>query len=228
MEIDNTSNIKRERQIVIEELINEKKEVLEDINKTCEQINELEKNSAVQEYLKLKKSIKELNRREENIQSDIDIEEILNCDHIFANEKLNVLSEPKNGMIVKTLCSSDLRCIKCGLHINWLRGDLYEKHYANSQVREIRMKAMKSKIAHEYFRQNKLRSFNPTSYLSVELALAIYARIIECNPGIDEVTAKVYFEHAMRNILKDNIPNEKHKDRVRRLDMYEYTDRYKN
>lgn len=224
-EIDNLSNIKAERQIVIEELENQKEELLSTIDKTYDQIEEMKKNEVIQEYLRLQDKVSELRTEVKSIEDDIDIEELLNCDHIFANEELNKSNECEKGKYVEKTCSSELRCIKCGLNWRWIRDKNYEKFYRDDKLGVTKIKVIKSIIARQY----KLRSFKPAEYLSYDLAKAIYDKIIECNPGIDDTTAKVYFEWAQKNILTKDMPIEKHKDRVRRLNAHIWPeDRYKN
>ena len=228
-EIDNLSNIKLERQLVIEELENQKQEVLNAIDKTFDQIEEMKKSEVIQEFLKLRKKVKKLRSEAESIEDDIYIEKILNCDHIFANTKLNKSTDIVNGRLEYTISSSQLCCIKCGLNWKWRTTKQLEKMYINSSFAKDKIKAYKGMVARTVEKNNNLISLNPEQYLSYDLAKAIYERIIECNPGIDDTTAKVYFECAQKNILTKDMPMEKHKDRVRRLNAYIWPkDRCKN
>lgn len=115
--------------------------------------------------------------------------------------------------------SSDLRCIKCYIS---------QKHVkSQGKLMLRRYQKPNTVIQSEYARKLNLRSFKPLSYPSFELGQAVYQRILDRNPNIDEETAKRYYESAIRNIIGKTMPEEKHRDRARRLQLKPY-DRYKN
>ena len=220
--MEDIKTLREERQIVLEELIDEKESVKEEITDISKQIEELTKNDAVIEYLLLCSEIDDLYDKEHSLCDDIRTQRILNCDHIFVNERINYSQEfsPEKQRYVNIPASSELKCIKCSLNA--------KRILRPGKEMLTHLVSRNSVIISDYAKTIKLRSFEPLQYPSFDLGSAVYQRILERNPDIDEETAKRYYESAMRNIIGKDMPKAKHIDRAKRLNFTNPNIKYKN
>ena len=105
-------------------------------------------------------------------------------------------------------------CIKCGLD----EGVNYD-YYGN--LSEDEYEAMKAYFNKTHFGwlRNLSNEASSTEYCDGELAQAIYKKIKEVHPDIDDKTAIKYFEIALENMRENNITDEQKEKTAKRLSL---------
>jgi hypothetical protein len=97
-------------------------------------------------------------------------------------------------------------CIKCGLDGS-----------VSSQSREYL--PFSQKIMYDYLRKNHLRSKETNIACDLDLAHAIYSKVKEVHPDIDDDTAIGYFEIALNNIRNTKVSEDRKTNRAKRLSL---------
>ena len=183
--------------------------VSEEMDKVNNQLYVLKKDQKVQKYIELERRNKELRYKQLVLYRQTKYEEYKNCHHIY------VTSQIKNDNL-KGRQSRGYTCIKCGLKRPVLYSDKETLTY-NEQ------------IMYDYLKNNfETNEFDIyTDYVcNKDLARAIYCKIKEHNPDIDDSLVKKYFEIALDNIRNIKVNYERMKSRAKRLHLSSDFDRW--
>ena len=97
-------------------------------------------------------------------------------------------------------------CIKCGLDGS-----------VSNQDREYL--SFSQKIMYDYLRKHHLRGKETNITCDLELAHAIYSKVKEVHPDINDDTAIGYFEIALNNIRNTKVSEERKTNRAKRLSL---------
>lgn len=176
--------------------------VVEDRKKVIQELDELKENEFVKRYFELSKIDNKLSIEQHGLYTKIKIEEFSSCDHLwitceFNVDKIDGHTERFDG------------CIKCGL--NW---KIFREDY-NS------LETVDERIMHYVLNSDRAIAEGHTlnEFCNLELGKAIYSKIIENNPNIDEETACKYFEIALNNIRNIEVNDDRKISRAKRLSL---------
>lgn len=176
-------------------LINEYEEITNKRKQIEKEIKKLEKNPIIKEYFELIKENEKLYRDQINMQEELIKDKFSSCNHIF----INIKKDPKK------ICG----CIKCKLTDDVL-------------LEERSLLSYNQKIMYDYLKNNK-NIYNDSIISNVtcdlELAKAIYDKIIENYNNIDDETVKKYFEIALDNIRTNKVNSQRQVNRAKRLKL---------
>lgn len=170
--------------------------ILQRYNNGLERVKELEEDDKVKEYLELREMNRILSLQLCILRDKIKRKEYAECNHIWV-----VLSDDGRG---HEYCG----CIKCGL-------DERVRRESNLSVLSNEEIVMKEFMRFNYYEKGYYSSFP----CNLQLARAIYSKIKENYPDIDDETALKYFETAIGKI---RINSKKGFTRVRRLGLNPY------
>lgn len=174
------------------------------------QINELENSDILKKYFDLCNQKRELESQRRDLYKKIKFGQYSYCNHIWVN----------------TLCDHDrfegrhydyYGCIKCGLDERVFYKK--EKQQVINVNLNLNLLTPDEQIMYDFMKSHDyIRSGIKTSVLcDLDLAKAIYFKIKEAYPNIDDNTARKYFEIALYNI-RENVVNDKRKEsRAQRL-----------
>lgn len=169
-------------------------EITEKRNKIIDKLNVLQKHHIIREYNELKAANSDLLREQKELTSLMKIKEYETCNHILVNT-------------YQDWECSYYGCIKCGLHedvlITFDNNDNLMYDFLADQ--------------HNYFEFKKSKMID--SSCDLELAHAIYQKIIETHPSIDDDTLITYFKNALDHMRSDSINNDRQASRVKRLHL---------
>lgn len=158
-------------------------------------------NELVKKYLELCNENDSLKMQEEILYSRIKHYEYVSCNHIWIN-LTKYCGHTFNG------------CIKCGANSRILNlGD----NFGLKNLTED------EKIMYYFLKRNltiigTYPLYSPV-ICNLDLARAIYKKIKEAHPDIDDVTATKYFEIALDNIRNIEVSKERKKSRAKRLSL---------
>ena len=176
------------------ELENRYKEVTEERNKVIDRINALQRHHLIKEYNELKAANGDLLREQKDLANLMKMKEYETCDHVLVNT-------------YQDWECSYYGCIKCGLHedvlITFDNSDSLMYDYLSDQ--------------HNYFKFRQSRILD--SSCDLELAQAIYQKITESHPDVDDDTLVKYFRNALDHMRSDSISQDRQVSRVKRLHL---------
>ena len=183
-------------------------EILEKGRKIVDEMDLLEKDDKVKRYLELKEEIDDLYNKKLEAYKDVKFEEYDSCNHKFIYSKIEI--DRYEGRSYKS-CG----CIKCGLNTNalYLRSDWLP--YTQQIMHDYLNKKREEKI---YIGASSIVDIDVVCDL--DLACAIYSKIKEVHPDIDDETAIKYFEIALDNIRNIKVSDERKENRAKRLSLY--------
>ena len=177
---------------------------LEEKRKQVQQrLDELEKDEKIIKLRELEHLRKELIEQKNNIERDATLERYQECDHLL------VVSRIVYGRTNKA--HKNFGCLKCGLDDSLILEDnLIPRKYIdiNSYIRNNMLK-WKTAISDK----------NTNIVCDIDLARAIYLRIIEYYPNIDDDTLKKYFIVALNDIRNINVNKKRKESRAKRLNL---------
>ena len=162
------------------------------------EIDELSKKESVRRYLSLKEQNRLIRKRQEKLFADVYFKFFDSCDHIFVYSELEF--DKTRGTI------RSCGCIKCGLNESVLKGHRDEL-------------SIQDQIMYDYLTSHELSGTKTNNFCDLDLARAIYSKIIDNNPGIDDKTAIKYFEIALDNIRNIDVSDERKESRAKRLSL---------
>ncbi len=168
---------------------------IQDVDLNTKLIKELENNDIVKQYLELLNKQKELENKKIIAYKNMRLDDFSHCKHIWiiTSTKTNY---PSHG------------CIKCGL--DW-------RVYNYSNLKEF---SIEEQLMYDYLVDNlPYDGINTNIYCDLDLARAIYSRIKERNPRINDITLLKYFEIALDNIRNISVTEERKKSRIKRLSL---------
>lgn len=172
-----------------------------------EEINKLETNRIIKRYFYLRAENDELTYEEEKIYKELKIQEYSTCNHIW----------------IKTLCDPDIDeedlkdsycgCIKCGLN---------EKAFYMIKWYDYRPDDLEldDRIMYDFFRNHYVNhEIYDNLFCNLDLAKAIYLKIKEAHPGINDETAIKYLHAALHFIRDIRVSDERKVSRAKRLSL---------
>lgn len=157
------------------------------------EMKQLEENDAVKKYLELKKQRDSLYERDFILYKEIKFEEYKYCQHILVYSKI------EHG-------NRSCGCIKCGLDNSILD---YKREWLT----------FNKQVMYDYLRGKYLRGKETKIACNLDLAQAIYSKLKESYPDIDDETVVKYFGSALDNIRNIKVSDERKKNRARRLSL---------
>ena len=167
--------------------------------KTIEELNQLEEDDRVKRYVELQSKNETLYNKQIALYQELKKEEYSSCNHILVYSEIDC--DRYEGRSYKR-CG----CIKCGLDGS-----------VSSQSREYL--PFSQKIMYDYLRKNHLRGKETNIACDLDLAHAIYSKVKEVHPDIDDDTAIGYFEIALNNIRNTKVSEERKTNRAKRLSL---------
>lgn len=166
-------------------------------------INELEENEAVKEYLDLCKQSDQLLREQKQLYTQVKVEEYSSCNHIWVNTLHEYDSWEGRSY---NYCG----CIKCGLDRRVLH--LMENYHDQDWLTK------EQRIMYNFLTNNQSDFGIKTNLLcDLDLAKAIYSKIKEAHPNIDDETIVKYLKVALHNIRDTKVSDERKVNRAIRL-----------
>lgn len=173
-------------------------------------IKEFEESAIIKDYLELTEENKNLNEKQLLLYEDMKKEEYASCEHILVYSSIK--HDRTEGRAYK-----DCGCIKCGLDTRALDLDCDSNFLSPDK-----------KIMYDYFQKNpfigSLKGIEIACDL--DLAKAIYSKIKQAHPNIDDETATKYFEIALDNIRNIPVNEERKINRARRLSLFSNFNRW--
>lgn len=167
--------------------------------KTIEELNHLREDDRVKRYIELQSKNETLYNEQIALYQELKKEEYSSCNHILVYSEIDY--DRYEGRSYKR-CG----CIKCGLDGS-----------VSSQSREYL--PFSQKIMYDYLRKNHLRGKETNITCDLDLAHAIYSKVKEVHPDINDDTAIGYFEIALNNIRNTKVSEERKTNRAKRLSL---------
>lgn len=167
--------------------------------KTIEELNHLREDDRVKRYIELQSKNETLYNEQIALYQELKKEEYSSCNHILVYSEIDY--DRYEGRSYKR-CG----CIKCGLDGS-----------VSSQSREYL--PFSQKIMYDYLRKNHLRGKETNITCDLDLAQAIYSKVKEVHPDINDDTAIGYFEIALNNIRNTKVSEERKTNRAKRLSL---------
>ena len=163
------------------------------------ELKNLEYDEKVCRYKKLRNKNKIFNKMLIDLQLKMEKEKYEKCSHVAVTSKKfyeDIDSHPRTRH----------GCIKCGLDDSILDD---ERNYLS----------IIDKIKYDYIKEHGFKGKNTYSYCDLYLARAIYSKIIEVHPDIDDETLIRYFNWALYNIRNNEVNKERKENRAKRLSL---------
>lgn len=164
-----------------------------------DELKALREDKKVKRYIELQEQNETLYNRQLDLSKEIKKEEYSSCEHVLVYSEIDY--DRYEGRTYKS-CG----CIKCGLDGS-----------VSNQDREYL--SFSQKIMYDYLRKPHLRGKETNITCDLELAHAIYSKIKEVHPDIDDDTALGYFEIALNNIRNTKVSEERKTNRAKRLSL---------
>lgn len=174
----------------------------EDISK---KIIKLRKDDKVQKYLSLVNEDKNLSLKEQETYETMKTQEYKFCLHLGVRTFIE--RDWIEGRVYEYL-----GCVKCGLDTSLL---------AKYNDDDLKYLSLEQRVMYQYLKNNPDDIINldlPVD-CNLELAQAIYSKIIGNNPGIDNMTALKYLEIALQNMQTKDTHESRRQSRVKRLNL---------
>ena len=186
-----------------QENYNNMKKHLNDIEN---EIIELNKDDIIQRYNRLNTEKSLLEEDLDNLYRDMKRREYDRCHHLLITTYL----EPS-----RVSEENDVRycgCLKCGL-------DEKERHSSNLFT-DYNKLPLEKKVMVDYLKNNHIeRKSIANITCDLELARAIYKKILEYNPKINDKLAIKYLEIALDNIRNIKMTEDRKESRIKRLEL---------
>jgi len=171
--------------------------IIEQRKNIIDQIKQIEETDIVKQYNSLKEQNTELVEKISNLSKKIKIDEYNCCKHILVYSKID--HDRIEGRTYKSH-----GCIKCGLDNSIL-----------DSRREFL--PLTKQIMYDYLKNRYLKGKELNVACDLDLAQAIYSKIKETHPDIDDETAIKYFEIALDHIRNIKVSDERKIGRSKRL-----------
>ncbi len=179
-----------------DKIIDERKKIIAEMKK-------LEENKIIKRYCELKRQNKSLYNDQLSLYKNMKKEEYAACNHILVYSKID---HDEYGNHTYESCG----CIKCGLDNSVLNGA--RDWLGGTQ-----------KIMYDYLKENYLSSnfggIQTGILCDIDLAQAIYTKIKNAYPSIDDTTAIKFFKYSLENIRNVKVNDERKVSRAKRLSL---------
>lgn len=184
----------------MEEIKKEYDSVTKERQEVLDELQSLKGNEIVKRYLELISNNEKLIKKQKMLYTEMKTNEYKNCEHISIISRIE--RDRYEGRSYKYS-----GCIKCGLNEAVL-------------VSDGKFLSLENKIIYDYIMKYNM---GHGVYLDVvcdlNLAKAIYSKIKERHPEIDDETAIKYFEIALDHIRHIKVSEERKENRVKRLKL---------
>lgn len=168
-----------------------------------EQIKTLKEDETVKKYLELCGQNELLFQEQCTLYEEIKNEEYSSCNHIWVYSLIDY--DSYEGRTYR-YCG----CIKCGL----------DQKVLESDSRYLDLLPLEQQIMYNFMRNHSYNNGINTNVLcDMDLAKAIYSKIKNAHPNIDDNTARKYFEIALDNIRKIKVSEARKISRAKRLSL---------
>ncbi len=175
--------------------------IIEQRKKILEEMKPLGENEIVKRYMELTEQNESLFNQQLSLYKELKMEKYASCDHILVYSQIDY--DRYEGRTYKS-CG----CIKCGLDNSVLNGD--REWLSGSR-----------QIMYDYLRKNRIYNKGIASEVlcDLDLAQAIYSKIKQAHPDIDDETARKYFEIALDDIRNIKVSDDRKASRAKRLSL---------
>lgn len=178
-------------------------EIVSERKKLIAKINELANDDKVKKYFELCRQNDSLATQQKDLYKRIRIEEYSYCNHIWVTTLHDYDS-------IEGRSYNYCGCMKCGLdqRVFHLMENCHKLDYLT----------LEQQIMYNFMYGSSYKSGIDTKVLcDLDLAKAIYAKIKEVYPDIDDEMARKYFEIALDNIRRTKVSDERKTNRAKRL-----------
>lgn len=178
--------------------------ILERREKIQKELKELEEMEIIKRYFRLRLEWDISYNKKHDLYKQIENEKLKSCRHILVNTSLGGKNRYQN-------CG----CIKCGVDTSILEKERSKLNFED-------------KIKYDYLKENYIR-LNATHIgvvCDLNLAMAIYFKIKEYHPGINDETAIYYLKVALNDIRNIKVNYERKESRAKRLSLKPTFDRW--
>ena len=158
----------------------------------------LEEVPIVKKYIGLQKKKTELEIKRKNLHRLMKYGEYENCDHLW-------------GVSTDEYGEYDYVCVKCGLNYKSLR--------LTNRGKEDTLTFNERVMASVLKEQSFVNDADINFVCDKELAMALYKKIKEQHPNIDDKTVIKYFNIALNDIRNIEVNDERKKSRAKRLGL---------
>lgn len=183
--------------------LNEKyNEVVERKEVLSNELDKLKNDSSVQRYLNLSEEFNALQKTQKDLYERLRVKGFKNCNHIIVYSKVE-------HDYIEGRTYYYCGCIKCGLN---------EAIFDSNKI----WLSYDEKLIYDYMHNNHIVRINgrkTNAFCDIELAKAIYKKIKEYYPDIDDETVIKYFNASLHNIRKTNVSETRKENRAKRLDL---------
>lgn len=179
--------------------------LVSEIENVMEQIDVLKATDIVKKYLELCSKNVDLIKQQKDLYKQMKREQYSSCNHIW----LNTLHDYDRweGRQYK-YCG----CMKCGLDQKVI--------YLMKQCGDLKLLTSEQRIMYDFMlSQPYLKGIGSDVLCDLDLATAIYSKIKEVHPDIDDETALKYFVVALNDIRKIEVSNARKVNRAKRLSL---------
>ena len=166
------------------------------------EMQSLEKSEIIKRYFELKKLNEEMCRDEKKLYQKVKEEQFDSCNHILVYSDISY--DEYDGHTCRRK-----GCIKCGLDESVLDRDI--------DCLSDTQKIMRSYLKDLWFGIED--GIKTEISCDLNLAAAIYSRIKEANPLIDDELAVKYFKVALDDIRNNQVSDERKENRAKRLSL---------
>ncbi len=188
----------------MDNLNNEYTKIETELTSVTEQINTLEKNETVKEYIKLLNKKESLAKEKLNIYTQLKNTEFSCCNHIWIKSSIIQDGWESRHEVY-------YGCIKCGLNE-------YVKRLIREGTLNFDLLTIDQKIMYDFMQNNIYRKGKYLNKIcDLNLGKAIYAKIKENHPEIDDDTATKYFVVALDNMQNIKVNKKRKNSRAKRL-----------
>lgn len=166
----------------------------------------LEENPIVKKYIELQAKKNALATKRKNLYGLMKYGEYENCNHLW-------------GISMDEYGEYDYVCVKCGLNYKSLRLTNRGKEDSLSFDERVMASVLKG--------QSFVNDADINIVCDIELAMALYKKIREYHPDIDDKTAVKYLEIALEDIRNIEVSEKRKKNRAKRLGLSKDFNRWK-
>ena len=187
--------------------IKEYKKITKLKNEIQNQIQSLEDEDIIKQYLNLLIQKENINQKQKDLFKKIKNEEYSSCTHLW----VETITDYNNSKTPFRYHS----CVKCGLD----QGVIYLINHGQNL-------SFEQKIMYDFLKNQNLDNQITTTKCDLELALSLYNKIKENHPNIDDRVMRKYMEIALDNMRQNENAQRKEK-RIKRLNLTPKFNRWK-
>lgn len=189
----------------MENLKEQYSKVVDERKDVIEQIKELEKDEKVGKYIELNGYNDKLIEQQRKLYINMKNDEYSSCNHILVNTLHDYDSCEGRSY-------NYYGCIKCGLNSNIMSKNLL--------LQDSLLLPLQQKVMYDFLKKNGFNGKVDTYELcDLDLGKAIYSKIKERHPDIDDETAIKYFKVALNDIRSIKVSEDRKESRAKRLSL---------